>query len=164
MKKIVHTLVLVLALAGASTAALAHRFHFAISEMSDNARTGSLEVVHTMMSHDVDDMLVRLHKRQVDLSTPEDEALLRAYVEEKFYVTGKDGKRLPLKWVGMTVNVENVVIYRELEAASLAKVARVHDEVLMDFLPRQVNTVNIKRGSKVVSLTFDSKHTERKMK
>ena len=150
--------------ASASNAALAHRFHFGISEMSENARTGSLEVVHTFMTHDVDDMLVSLHKRQIDLSQPEDEALLRAHVDEKFYVLGADGKRLPLKWVGMTVGVENVVVFQELEGGTLSKVARIHNEVLMDFLPRQVNTVNIKRDAAVVSLTFDSKVAERMMK
>ena len=100
----------------------------------------------------------------VDLAQPEDEALLRAYAEEKVYVLGKDGKRLPLRWVGMTVSVENVVIYQELEQATLKNIARVRDEMLVDFLPRQVNTVNIRRGPRVVSLAFDRKNPERAMK
>ncbi len=151
-------------LLAAAGSALSHRFHFGIAEMSDNARTGSVEIVHTLMAHDVDALLVARHKRQVDLSQPEDEALLRAYAEQTFYLLGKDGKRLPLKWVGMTVSVENVVIYQELEQATLNKIARVHDELLVDFLPRQVNTVNIRRGAKVVSLAFDRKNPERQMK
>ncbi|QYF96054.1 hypothetical protein KY495_13485 [Massilia sp. PAMC28688] len=151
-------------LLGAAGGALAHRFHFGIAEMSENPRSGSVEIIHTLMAHDVDALLARRHKRQVDLSTPEDEALLRAYTDEKFYVLGKDGKRLPLKWVGMTASVENVVIYQELDGATLTDIARVHDELLVDFLPRQVNTVNVRRGANVVSLAFDRKNPERKMK
>lgn len=157
-------LALGLLLLSAAGAALSHRFHFGIAEMSDNARTGNVEVVHTLMAHDVDALLVSRHKRQIDLSQPEDEALLRAYAEEKFYLTGKNGKRLPLKWVGMTVSVENVVIYQELEQSTLRQIARVHNELLVDFLPRQVNTVNVRRGASVASLAFNLKNPERAMK
>ena len=164
MKSLMVRFVMAALLLGAGGSALAHRFHFGIAEMSDNERTGSVEIVHTLMAHDVDALLAARHRRQIDLSDPDDEALLRAYAEEKFYLTGKDGKRLPLKWVGMTASVENVVIYQELEKSTLTRIGRVHDELLVDFLPRQVNTVNVRRGPRVVSLAFDRKNPERKMK
>lgn len=164
MNRLAASLLTAALLLGAAGGALAHRFHFGIAEISDNASAGSVEVVHTLMAHDLDALLEQRHKRQVDLSQPEEEAMLRAYVDEKFYLVGEDGKRLPLKWVGMTAGVDNVVIYQELEGAQMADIARVHNEVLADFLPRQVNTLNIKRGAAVVSLTFDAKTTERPMK
>ena len=163
MTSLLARLVLAAVLLGAAGTSLAHRFHFGIAEMSHNARTGNVEIVHTLMAHDIDALLVSRHKRQVDLSQPEDEALLRAYAEEKFAVIGKDGKRLPLKWVGMTVSVENVVLYQELENSSLTEITRVRNEILIDLLPRQVNTVNVRRGASVVSLAFDRQHLERKM-
>ena len=112
MKRLAVQLLTAALLLGAAGAALAHRFHFGIAEISDNAATGNVEVVHTLMSHDLDALLEQQHKRQVDLSQPEEESLLRAYVEQHFYLLGKDGKRLPLKWVGVTAGVENVVIYQ----------------------------------------------------
>ena len=61
---------------------------------------------------------------------------------------------LPVRWVGMTVDSQSVVIYQELDNAPLSKTAAIHQSVLMDFLPEQVNTVNLNNGSAVRSLTF----------
>ena len=142
----------------------AHRFHAGIADIAFNQKTGSVEIVQTYMAHDVEALLVTLAGRQVDLSKPEEEALLRKYIEQRFYVLDKEKKPLAAKWVGMAVNVETVVIYRELEATPLASIAQVHDEVLMDLMPRQANTVNITRDGAVVSLAFDSTTTERRLK
>jgi hypothetical protein len=168
MKRAVKPLLLRLALAallcGAATAAQAHRFHAGIADISFNQASGSVEVVHTYMAHDIEALLSGLAGRPVDLTRPEDEALLRKYLEQRFYLLGADGARLPLKWVGMTANVESVVLYQELEGTTLAQVARVHDAVLSDLLPRQANTVNVRAGGQVRSLAFDAKTVERRIR
>lgn len=164
MKRYAVRLLLAGALLGAGQSAFAHRFHAGIADITFNAQTGSVEVVHTYMAHDIDALLAAQAGRQVDLTKPEDEALLRKYVEERFYLLGKDKARLPLAWVGVTVSVESVVIYRELAATPLASVVQVHDEVLMDFMPRQANTVNVTRDGATVSLAFDSTTPERRLK
>jgi hypothetical protein len=138
-------LVMALAMAGAAPA-WAHRFHVGIAEVSFNARTGSLEVVHTYMAHDVEALLATLHQRQFDMSTPADQALFRQYLERQFWINGA-GKRVPLKWLGMTADTENI-----------------HHAVLADFLPDQVNTVNIKDGATTRTLTFDRAHLERPLR
>jgi hypothetical protein len=148
----------------ASAASQAHRFHAGMTEISFNQNSGSVEVVHTYMAHDIEALLAKLAGRQVDLTRPEDEALLRNYLEQRFYLLAADGARLPLKWVGMTANVDSVVLYRELEGTPLARVARVHDEVLVDVLPRQANTVNVRADGAIGSLTFDAKTVERRIR
>lgn len=148
----------------ASGGAHAHRFHNGITELSHNDQTGSVEIVHTLMAHDIDALLAARHKRTVDLSDKEDEQLLRAYVEERFYLLGKGKQKLPLKWVGVTANVESVVIYQELEKTPLSKVERVHNGLLVDFLPRQANTLNIKQDGKIRSQSFDRKTPERPLR
>jgi hypothetical protein len=157
-------LMLAAALCGAAASSWAHRFHAGIADIAHNAQTGSVEIVHTYMAHDVDALLAAAAGRQVDLTKPEDEALLRQYVEQRFYLLGKDKARLPLKWIGITVSVESVIIYQELEATPLERIVQVHDEVLMDFMPRQANTVNITRDGATVSLAFDSTTPERRLK
>ncbi len=142
-------------LACACLGAQAHRFHAGITDISFNQNTGSIEVVHTYMAHDIEALLANLYQRQLDLSDPQDEAVLRKYIDRQFYLLGAGQARLPLRWVGVTTSVESVVIYQELEKTPLAAVARVHDEVLSDFLPDQVNTVNINRGGAIGTLTFD---------
>jgi hypothetical protein len=160
MKKLIVALLLCVASAGA----LAHRFHTGIAEIAYNGKTGSVEIVHTLMAHDIDALLAARAKVAVDLSDPAVEAQLRAYIDERFYLLAKNGKRLPLKWVGMNAGVESVVIYQELEQTPLRFVARVHNDILVDFLPRQTNTINLKREGQIRSLSFDRKTTERPLK
>jgi hypothetical protein len=164
VKRLFPRLLLAAALCGAAQSGWAHRFHAGIADIAHNAQTGSVEIVHTYMAHDVDALLAAAAGRQVDLTKPEDEALLRKYVEQRFYLLGKDKARLPLKWIGITVSVESVIIYQELEATPLERIAQVHDEVLMDFMPRQANTVNITRDGATVSLAFDSTTPERRLR
>lgn len=157
-------LLLAAALCGVAAGAAAHRFHAGIADIAFNHHTGSVEIVHTYMAHDIDALLATRAGRQVDLTQPEDEALLRQYVQERFFLLGADQARLPVKWVGIAVGVESVTIYQELEATPLARIAQVHDAVLMDFMPRQSNTVNVTRDGATVSLSFDEKTVARRLK
>jgi hypothetical protein len=148
------------ALAAAQLAAHAHNFHAGITDVSFNARTGSTEVVHTFMAHDVEALLTNMYQRQFDLSSAEDQEVLRKYVEQQFALQDREHHRLPLRWVGMTADAQSVVIYQEAEQTPLAKTASIRDEVMTDFLPDQVNTVNINEGGAVRTLTFDGKTAE----
>ena len=112
------------------------------------------------MTHDVEALLSNLYQRQFDLHDPEDEAILRKYVEKQFYVLGQDKSRLALRWVGMTVDTQSVTIYQEMENTPMARAAAIHDAVLVDFLPGQVNTVNLNENGAVRSLTFGAASAE----
>lgn len=138
----------------ASTAASAHRFHFGMTDISYNARTESTEIVHTYTAHDIDALLLNLYGRQFDLSDVEDQAVLRTYVERHFWLADKDGKKLPVTWVGVTADAQSVVIYQELAATPLSATAVIRQGVLVDFMAEQVNTVNLNEGGAVRSLTF----------
>jgi hypothetical protein len=155
---------LLLALAlGCTAPAWAHRFHVGIAEISHNERTGSLEVVHTYMSHDVEALLANLYQRQFDMSDPDDQAVFRQYLERQFWMTGAAG-RLPLKWVGMTADTENITVYQEAPATPLAQARAIHHAVMSDFLSDQINTVNIKDGPDTRTLTFDRAHPDQPLR
>ena len=148
------------ALAGACALASAHRFHAGITDISFNERSGSTEIVHTYMAHDVEALLTNLYQRQFDLSDPDDQAVLRKYVEKQFWLADKDKRRLPLNWVGMTVDSESVTIFREAPQTPASKVALIHDEVLIDFLPDQMNTVNLTVAGSIRTFGFSGSHAE----
>ena len=146
--------VLAAALLCASASAGAHRFHAGITEVAFNPRTKSTEIVHTYMAHDIEALLVNLYGRQFDLGDPEDQAVLRKYIEGRFFLKGQDNARLPVRWVGMTADSQSVVIYQELDNAPISKTVAIHQSVLVDFLPDQVNTVNLNDAGAIRSLTF----------
>jgi len=154
LKSLLLAPLLALLLLCVSTAASAHRFHFGMTDISYNARTESTEIVHTYTAHDIDALLLNLYGRQFDLSDEQDQAVLRTYVERQFWLADKDGKKLPVQWVGMTADAQSIVIYQELAATPLATTAVIHQGVLVDFLPEQVNTVNLNESGAVRSLTF----------
>ena len=164
VSKLTAQAMLAMALFCAGAPAFAHRFHIGLAEMAFNARTGSVEVVHTYMAHDIEPLLASLAGRNLELASPEAEALLRQYVEARFFLLDAGQARLPLKWVGISVNVESVVIYQELPGTTLAQVERVHDAVLTDLLPRQANTVNVHLDGQLKSLQFDATTVERRLK
>ena len=144
----------------ASAAVSAHRFHAGMTDVSFNARTGSTEIVHTYMAHDVEALLANLYGRQFDLNDEEDQDALRKYLENRFWITGTDKTRLNLRWVGMTADAEKITVFQEIEQTPLWKAGVIHDNVLIDFLPDQVNTVNLNEGNAVRTLTFDRNNLE----
>jgi hypothetical protein len=151
-------------LAGTAASAHAHRFHAGMADIAFNAASGSVEVVHTYMAHDIEALLATRGQRQADLTSADDEAQLRAYIEQRFYLLDAGGARLPLKWVGMTARVDSVVVYQEVPATALSAVAAVHDAVLTDLLPRQLNTVNVRADGATRSLQFDAATVERRIR
>jgi hypothetical protein len=147
-------------LAGACALAPAHNFHAGITDISYNERTGSTEVVHTYMAHDVEALLTNLYQRQFDLSDPDDQAVFRKYVEKQFWLADKDKRRLPLNWVGMTADAQSVTVYQEVVQMAAAKVEIIHDAVMSDFLPDQLNTVNLSVAGSLRTFGFSSSRTE----
>jgi hypothetical protein len=142
-------------LASASMTAAAHNFHTGIADISYNERTGSTEIVHTYTAHDLATLLSNLYGRQFDLGHADSEEPLRRYVEKQFTIADKDGKRLPLQWVGVTVDADSVVIFQELPSVKLTKGSRIHNALLIDFLPSQKNTVNLQTDGATKTLFFD---------
>lgn len=152
--------ILALLCAAVCASAFAHRFHAGITDINYNERTGSTEVVHTYMAHDVEALLSELYQRQFDLSDPDDQAVLRKYVDKQFWLADKDGRRLPLDWVGVTVDTDSVVVFQEAVRTPAGKVETIHDGMLSDFLPDQQNTVNLTANGSLRTFGFSSNRTE----
>jgi hypothetical protein len=112
------------------------------------------------MAHDVEALLANLYQRQFDLLDPDDQAVLRKYVEKQFWLADKDGRRLSLNWVGVTVDTDSVTIFQEAVQTPVEKVEAIHDAVLSDFLPDQMNTVNLTVGGSLRTFGFSSSRTE----
>jgi hypothetical protein len=142
-----------------SALAHAHRFHAGITDISMNPNSGNTEIVHTFMAHDVEAILENLYQRQFDLSEPEDVQVFKKYFEKQFMLSGQEGV-LPLKWVGLKVDPNSVIIFQELEQRALPEQINIRQAVLTDFLSDQVNTLNINRNGVIQTLTFSRSKRE----
>jgi hypothetical protein len=137
----------------------AHRFHAGITDISMNPNTGNTEIIHTFMTHDVEALLENLYQRQFDLSDPEDIQVFQRYLEKQFFIVSKE-QSLPLKWIGLKVDPNAVIIFQEIEKQFLPEQIVVRQAVLTDFLADQVNTVNITKNGSIQSLTFTRSQRE----
>ena len=164
LQRTLQATLLAAALACGSHAAQAHQFHVGITDVSFNARTGSTEIVHTYMTDDIDALLSNLYQRQFDLTAPEDEAVLRKYIEQQFWMQSADKRRLPIRWIGLRVGARSVVIYREIEHTPLSSMTSIHDQVLIDFIAGQSNTLTVRDLDKITTLTFDRKRTDQQVR
>jgi len=160
MRRILVHAVCAAVLACASVSAQAHRFHAGIADISFNEHTGNTEVVHTYMAHDIEALLANLYQRQFDLSDPDDQAVLRKYIDKQFWLADKTGRRLALNWIGLTVDTDSVTVYQEAPGTPPDKVETIHDAVLTDFLPDQANTVNFTAGGSLRTFGFTARQTE----
>lgn len=148
----------------ASNAAMAHNYHMGLADIGYNAATGNTEIVHTYTAHDVEALLTHLHGRQFDLGLEEDQAVLRRYLDQHFVLTVK-GRRLPLQWVGIKASADTITVFQQIDGAALPAGATLVNGVLMDFLPRQINTVNVggSTGRATVTLTFTAAQSKQRL-
>jgi hypothetical protein len=153
-------LVLLAALLCGSAATHAHNFHAGLTEISFNPNTGNTEIVHSYTAHDVEALLMNLYQRPVDLGLEEDQALFRRYLEKQFRLSA-GGKPLPLQWVGMRAKADTIDVFQEIAHADLPPGTLLLDAVLSDFVPGQVNTVNVGGvGRPSHTLTFTAARRE----
>jgi hypothetical protein len=146
---------ILLALALCAGAAHAHNYHMGMADIGYNAATGHTEVIHTYTAHDVEALLANLYGRHFDLGLEEDQDVLRQYIEQRFTISAA-GKRLPLQWVGIKADADTITIFQQIEHAALPPGAVIADGILTDFIPTQINTVNVgaNAGRAATTLTF----------
>ncbi len=144
-------------LASKVTALNAHEFHVGICDISFNARTKSTEIVHTYPMHDIDAAFWFMHKRQPDFSKAADEKLLRDYIESSFVIETAAKAKIAASWVGVQQDADTLTIYQELPKTPFPAKGTLTNTILFDYVPAQVNNVNIRRDGKTKTLSFDRK-------
>jgi hypothetical protein len=142
-------------------AATAHNYHMGLADIGYNAATGNTEIVHTYTVHDVEALLANLYGRQFDLGNEDDQEALRRYLDKRFVLTVA-GRALPLQWVGVKASADTITVFQQLSGSALPAGARLRNGVLTDFLPTQVNTVNVgaSSGAAAATLVFTSINAE----
>jgi hypothetical protein len=153
-----------LAAALASSTAAAHNYHMGLADIGYNADTGNTEIVHTYTAHDVEALLANLYGRQFDLGIEEGQEALRRYLDKRFVLTVA-GRRLPLQWVGVKADADTITVFQQIGGTALPPGAMLKNGVLTDFLPGQINTVNVggSAGRAAATLTFTAAQGEQRL-
>jgi hypothetical protein len=144
---------LVLLLCGLAVNAVAHRYFFSISDLSLNERTQSIEVIHQITAHDIDNAIAETNQIHFSVAHPDYEKFIRQYVEAHFQLHYQD-QAITLNWIGLEVSKGNIFIYQEAEFSHALTGLKITNRLLTEHYPKQVNTVNFKDKQIKGSLTF----------
>ncbi len=145
--------VLVLLLCGLAVNAVAHRYFFSITDLSLNERTQSIEVIHQITAHDVENAIAESKQIHFSVAHPDYENNIRQYVEANFQLHYQD-KSLPLDWIGLEINKGNIYIYQETRFSHSLVGLKITNSLLTERYEKQVNTVNFRDNTIKGSLTF----------
>lgn len=142
----------------------AHRFYAAFTQIDYRPEKGTIEVVHRLFTHDVEDHLkVTFGNRSAALTDEEIEPVLREFVERAFAIFNSDGKRLPLTWIGMEYQTDNVYLYQEAPLPEDPTEIILINRLFMDLFDDQKNTVNVEWGEQIRTRIFRKDDEQQKV-
>ena len=137
----------------------AHRQKVALTDILYNERTGNLEIAHRISLHDAEHALKEVTDSRADLTKSEEaQAAFAKYVAGKFKLTTKDKTKLRLTLVGQEIERGYLWVYQETKIPKPTEPSFfMTNTFLQDVIKEQLNTVNIRKGSRVATFTFKAK-------
>jgi hypothetical protein len=135
--------------------AIAHQKQVAMTTVSFNQRTGSIEVIHRFYTHDTEHAMSLISGRRVDIVMYQEvQKAFGEYVHRNFQLLDQDRNSLPLSVVGVEVDGHFIRVYQETAIPKKMAGLVVVNSSLLDLVPGQVNTVNVECGDQLTTLQF----------
>jgi hypothetical protein len=140
--------------------ASAHQQKTAVTRILFNPNTGNIEVMHRFFVHDAEHAAGLIFgERQALMESAESRALFSSYVINGFAVEAhyEDGStaELDLTLLGSEIDGQFLWVYQEIPQTEKVVAMTIVNLALRDVWADQSNLVNIERGGRVYSLTFD---------
>lgn len=124
---------------------LLHPFYVSVTEINHNAKTQSIEISCRMFYDDLEKELNTVNHTHINIVKPADKAqvnkLIADYVKKHLTIKA-DGKPLNLSYVGYEIQEDGAWSYFEVKGISKVKDITVHDELLFDQHPEQINMIH----------------------
>jgi len=134
--------------------AVAHQQKSAIISVEHNPRNGMIEIVHTIPLHDAEHALRQQGKRSADIvSDVESRREFARYATGRFSVLAGE-RELDLTLLGTEIAGANLLVYQEGPSPGVGTEVTIQAQVLTDIWLRQVNSVNVGRGTSPQTLVF----------
>ena len=161
-----YTWILLLALAfpEIASAGAYHAFHTSLAQVSYNSKTQLFEVSLRVFADDLEEVLSKEASRKVrlDESTQHDQ-LIEAYVKKQFGMLDKNGRKIPMTFVGKEFEADATWIYLEIPLPKKTVDLRLQNALLIDLFDDQTNVVNFTYLSSSKTYLFKSDNTTQVM-
>mgnify|MGYP006267401235 CR=1 FL=1 len=135
-----------IALQALSGLAHGHQQHAALTSVTLNPRTDTIEVIHRLFAHDVE--------RVVGAADGDALARIGAYVSAAFRLATSDDEPLALGLVGVELDGHLVWVYQEAAWPPRLQGLSIENRILMDLWPDQRNRVNVTADGRVQTRLF----------
>lgn len=147
-------LILCIFILGVAANAAAHKYFFGITNLTVNAVSEKLEIVHHFTAHDLENAIAELKQVHFSPEREDYEQTIQQYIEDHFSLS-RDNELLALNWVGIEVDRGKIIIYQETTSQNFLSGLVVKNDILTNTYVKQVNTVNYQDSAVKGSLTFD---------
>ncbi|MEM1086129.1 MAG: DUF6702 family protein [Pseudomonadota bacterium] len=156
MRHLSRALSLVLLAALFMGAAFAHKQKAAITEISFNLRSGTVEIAHRFIIHDAEHAISEVAGERRDLiNDPEAQSLFADYVASHFDLS-INGKLAQADLLGAEIDGGHIWIYQEAPAPIFVTRMALNQSALTEVWSGQINTVNVRTGGTVQTVSFSS--------
>ncbi|WP_419800950.1 DUF6702 family protein [Mucilaginibacter sp.] len=138
---------------------LFHPFYVSITEIKQNPASHSLEISCRMFSDDLEKALEKQYHVELDVIKPKDKTLVNKlisdYVKKRLLIHA-DGKALSLNYVGYEIQEDGTWSYFEVKGIDPPRKLNVHDALLFEQHPEQINMMHVTVGGQRKSTKVDN--------
>lgn len=136
-----------------------HPFYVSVTEIKQNPANHSIEISCRMFYDDLEKALEKQYRVQLDIVKPKDKTqinkLINDYVK-KHLIIKADGKTLNFNFIGYEIQEDGTWSYFEVKGIELVKQVDVHDDLLYEQHPEQINMMHVIVGNQRKSTKVDN--------
>ncbi|MDQ7048302.1 MAG: hypothetical protein Q9M92_01680 [Enterobacterales bacterium] len=137
----------------------AHSYFEGVADIVINPHKNRLEIMQRYTTHDLEISLSRKYNKRLSADQDIFTEYLKQYISESFYLVNQ-GVRIELEWVGSENGISETTIYQMNRNISALTGVTVHNQVLSDLFPKQLNRVNYQDSEKSGTLIFTASKQE----
>jgi len=135
--------------------------HLSLTEATHNRERGRLLLTVRVQTADLEAVLSERAKHKITAAEPGELApLALEYVRENLRLTSPKGEAVRLEWAGHDVADKQLFLFFEAPLNSSLQGLRIANTLLLERLPDQINSVELREGAIKQTLVFSRETTE----
>jgi hypothetical protein len=123
-----------------------HPFYVSVTEINHNAKTQAIEVSCRMFYDDLEHVLEKEYRTQLDIVKPKDKAQLNRFLNDylhKHLLIKVDGKLLNPQYLGYEIQEDGAWAYLEVKGISKPQKIEVRNDLLYTEHTEQINMMHV---------------------
>jgi len=139
-----------------------HPFYVSVTEINHNAKTQSVEISCRMFYDDLEHVLEKQYRTQLDIVHPKNKDQLNQLVSDyvrKHLLIKVDGKVLNPAYVGFEIQEDGAWAYLEVKGIPKAQKIEVRDDLLYTEHTEQINMLHVTVNGQRKSTKLDNPDT-----